>query len=95
MAGHGGKRQGAGRKKGVKDRVTLTVKDNILLVCDKLTGEKMGLLDEARKDPKWFYTNFYKMLIPRESGQEEGLPPEEQTPVNITIGVIDGRAASE
>jgi len=64
MAGTGGKREGAGRKKGVPSKLSGSVKQNIVSVFDKIGGrEKMAKwADENQTD---FY-RLYGRLAPTE-----------------------------
>jgi len=66
MAGNGGKRPGAGRPKGAKDKISRNVKQNILDTWQHLEAEGKGLYEEAQADPKWFYQNFVKGMVPKE-----------------------------
>ena len=56
MAGIGGKREGAGRKKGVPNKLSGSVKQNIVGVFDKIGGrEKMAKWAEENQ------TDFYRL----------------------------------
>jgi len=56
MAGTGGKREGAGRKKGVPNKLSGSVKQNIVGVFDKIGGrEKMAKWAEENQ------TDFYRL----------------------------------
>ncbi len=56
MAGLGGKREGAGRKKGVPNKLSGSVKQNIVGVFDKIGGrEKMAKWAEENQ------TDFYRL----------------------------------
>jgi len=56
MAGTGGKREGAGRKKGVPNKLSSSVKSNIVGVFDKIGGrEKMAKWAEENQ------TDFYRL----------------------------------
>jgi hypothetical protein len=70
MAGKGGKREGAGRPKGSKDKVNRNLKELVLEAADKLKRENKSLADEAEKDPKWFYQNFLKPMLPKDVNVE-------------------------
>jgi len=63
---NGGKRQGAGRPKGAKDKISRNLKQVVLDTVEKLEKEKKSLHEEATKDPKWFYANFVKPMLPKE-----------------------------
>ena len=62
----GGKREGAGRPVGSKDKITKDLKQLVLDAAAKLERENKSLYDEAVKDPKWFYANFVKPMLPKE-----------------------------
>ena len=56
MAGIGGKREGAGRKKGVPNKLSGSVKQNIVGVFDRIGGrEKMAKWAEENQ------TDFYRL----------------------------------
>ena len=64
MAGIGGKREGAGRKKGVPNKLSGSVKQNIVGVFDKIGGrDKMAKW--AEKNQTDFY-RLYGRLAPTE-----------------------------
>jgi hypothetical protein len=58
----GGKREGAGRKKGIPNKLSTTVKDNIISVFDGIGGIKT-MQAWAKKNPSHFY-NLYAKLLP-------------------------------
>jgi hypothetical protein len=64
MAGKGGATVGAGRKKGIPNKLTVKVKDAIKQAFDELGGVTY-LVDLGRKDPKTFTTLLCK-IIPAE-----------------------------
>ena len=67
MAGKCGKREGAGRPKGAKDKINRNLKENILEVWDKLEAEGKGLKETAdEKGADWFYVNFVKGMLPKD-----------------------------
>ena len=55
-----------GRPKGSKDKLSRDVKTRIMQVWDNLAANGQDLLDEAVKDPKWFYSNFVKGMVPKD-----------------------------
>lgn len=61
----GGRQPGAGRPKGMKNKIPRNLKDRILHVWNELEEKGMGLHDEAEKDPPWFYVNFVKPMLPK------------------------------
>ncbi len=66
MAGNGGKREGAGRPKGAKDKISRDLKAFVLETVERLDAEGKSLYSEAEKDPKWFYANFVKPMLPKD-----------------------------
>jgi hypothetical protein len=64
--GKGGKREGAGRKKGSKDKISRDLKQLVLDTAAKLEKEDKSLYDCAKDDPNWFYANFVKPMLPKE-----------------------------
>ena len=57
---------GPGRPKGSKDKLPRDLKERVLAVIAKLDKEKKSLYDIAKKDPKWFYVNFMKPMLPKD-----------------------------
>ncbi len=70
MATFGGKQRGAGRPKGSKDKISRNLKDRMIDVWNKLEKEKKGLHAVAKEDPKWFYVNFVKPMLPKDMSIE-------------------------
>jgi hypothetical protein len=67
ITGKGGVRPGAGRKKGVPNKLSMTVKDNVIEVFNQLGGTGQMLI--WAKDPK-NQSEFYKIytrLLPIEA----------------------------
>ena len=58
----GGKREGAGRKAGVPNKISATVKDNVISVFDELGGVQ-HMAKWAIDNPTQFY-NIYSKLMP-------------------------------
>lgn len=58
----GGKREGAGRKQGVPNKLSATVKDNVIAVFDQLGGVQ-HMAEWAAENPSQFY-NIYSKLMP-------------------------------
>lgn len=54
-----------GRPRGVKNKLPGELKKKILAICDNLDKEGKGLEDCAREEPRWFYENFLKVLVPK------------------------------
>lgn len=66
MAGKGGKREGAGRPKGAKDKINRNLKQLVLDTVAQLESENKSLGEVGRDDPKWFYANFVKPMLPKD-----------------------------
>jgi hypothetical protein len=64
---HGGRRSGAGRKKGVPNKLTADVKAAIIEAFSKVGGAEY-LLRLARSDPRTFCTLFGKVLPTQVTG---------------------------
>lgn len=63
---NGNSPKGPGRPKGKKNRLTNDVVQNILTVFDELQKVKgKSLLECATEDPAWFYSIFYRGLVPK------------------------------
>ena len=58
---HGGRRPGAGRKKGVPNKVTADIKAMVLGALDRAGGEEY-MLEQARSNPNAFLTLVGKVL---------------------------------
>lgn len=56
---------GPGRKQGSKNKLPSDLKGKVLAITNQLEAEGKGLYDEASSDPKWFYENFLKVLLPK------------------------------
>ena len=79
MAGHGGKREGAGRPKGSPNKFTTDLRDMILGALDAAGGEQY-LQRQAEKSPGAFLTLIGKVLpTTLESG-----------PGGMTVRIITG-----
>lgn len=62
----------SGRKKGVQNKVTRTVKETVLAVFNDLQSDpKSNLLDWAKKNPSYFYTIAAKLIPTEVSAQVE------------------------
>jgi hypothetical protein len=71
-SGRGGKREGAGRPLGVPNKLSATVKDNIITVFDDIGGiEQMSAW--AKENKTQFY-NMYAKLLPLQVTGEGGGP---------------------
>ena len=68
---HGGRRPGAGRKKGVPNRITADIKAMVLCALDRAGGEKY-MLEQARSNPNAFLTLVGKVLPTQITGANDG-----------------------
>lgn len=66
-----------GRPKGSKNKIPGTVKERVMAIWDMLEKEGKSLHETAKGDPKWFYTEFIKPLVPKESHVEANLMASE------------------
>ena len=62
----GGKREGAGRPPGAKNKIQTDLKQLVLETVEALEKDGKSLMVEAGKDPKWFYLNFVKPMLPKD-----------------------------
>jgi hypothetical protein len=67
----GGKREGAGRKPGVPNKITTTLKDMILGALDGVGGQQY-LQHQATENPTAFLTLIGKVLPMQLTGGGEG-----------------------
>ena len=61
MSGHGGKRQGAGRKRGVPNKLTAHIREAVENAFVEVGGEDY-LVKVAKEDPRTFCTLLGKIL---------------------------------
>jgi hypothetical protein len=65
-----------GRPRGTKNKTPVELVKEIMEIAGKLKDEDKGLLDCAKQNPKWFYENFLKPIIPKNVDINfEDLPP--------------------
>jgi hypothetical protein len=83
-AKHGGKREGAGRKPGSVNKLSTTVKQNVINVFDRLGGED-HMVNWAQENPNQFY-NLYAKLMPTQS--EIGTMDGQDSPLNVTLNFV-------
>lgn len=55
-----------GRPPGTKNKFPTALKDKVLHACAQLESLGKDLSSEATKDPRWFYENFVKPMLPKE-----------------------------
>lgn len=77
-----GKKMG-GRKKGVPNKVSTTVKENVIQVFQQLGGAK-AMAEWARENPTHFY-NLYAKLLP----QDVHKTVEHKVPTSIVFNAVD------
>lgn len=70
-SGKGGKRSGAGRKKGTPNKLTSDVKQMILNALDKAGGADY-LYDQSKDNPTAFMTLIGKVLPLQVTGEDGG-----------------------
>lgn len=82
---HGGKREGSGRKAGVPNKMSMTVKENVIQVFDMLGGiEHMATW--ASDNPNQFYAIYSKLMpLQTEISGVDGSP----IPLSIGIQLIE------
>jgi len=54
-----------GRPRGAKNKLPRDLVDRVLEISANLEEQGKGLQDCAEKDPKWFFENFVKPMIPK------------------------------
>jgi len=54
-----------GRPRGAKNRVPKDLVERVLQIAADLDEQGKGLQHCAEKDPKWFFENFLKRIIPK------------------------------
>ena len=81
---HGGRREGSGRKHGVPNKISSTVKQNVINVFDRLGGED-HMVNWAIENPNQFY-NIYAKLMPTQS--ELGTIDGQDSPLNVTLNFV-------
>lgn len=77
-----GKKMG-GRKKGVPNKVSTTVKENVIQVFQQLGGAK-AMAEWAKENPTHFY-NLYAKLLP----QDVHKTVEHKVPTSIVFNAVD------
>jgi hypothetical protein len=74
----------AGKPKGCKNKIPQSLRELVLRAAEELEAENKSLTDEARKDPKWFYENFFKPMLPKELD----LGNTDEKPLRIVVNMI-------
>ena len=78
-----------GRPRGAKNKLPRDLVDRVLEISANLEEQGKGLKDCAEQDPKWFFENFYKVMIPRNvllGGVEQAAPTK------IEVAFVGGKA---
>ena len=89
-----GKTKTGGRQQGVQNKLTKTVKEMILEVCNELQNDpKANMLEWARNNPKDFYLIAAK-LIPTEFSGPSGQPLYPQGGFNEVKYIIPAKTES-
>jgi len=84
LSSWGGKREGAGRTKGASNKLSATVKQNVINVFERIGGEDHMTM-WATENPNQFY-NIYAKLMPTQS--ELGTIDGQDSPINVTLKFI-------
>ena len=66
-----------GRPRGAKNKLPRDLVDRVLEISANLEEQGKGLLNCSEKDPKWFFENFLKPMIPKNvslGGTEQSKP---------------------
>ena len=79
----------AGRPIGAKNKVPRDLVERVLQISANLEEQGKGLLDCAEKDPRWFFENFLKPMIPKNVSLA-GIEPA--APAKIEIVFVEGKA---
>ncbi len=90
MAGVGGRREGAGRKKGSPNKINAELKDMILGALDDAGGQKY-LVKQAKENPKAFLTLVGRVL-PKEITGEGG---KSLFPKQFSINFVDSKPGDD
>jgi hypothetical protein len=80
--GHSG--NPAGKPRGCRNKIPKTLKERVLRAIEELEKENKSLTDEARKDPRWFYENFFRPMLPKELNFGNA----DEKPLRIVVNMI-------
>jgi len=80
---HGGSRAGAGRPKGVPNKVSRQVKENIISVFEELGGRE-AMTEWAKRDERNM-TEFYRMYT-KMAPIEQKITGDAENPIQMAIG---------
>ena len=71
-----------GRPREAKNRLPRNLVDRVLQISANLEEQGKGLLNCAEKDPRWFFENFLKPMIPKNVSLDGTNPAK---PVTIKV----------
>ena len=54
-----------GRPRGAKNKLPRDLVERVLQISADLDAQRKGLQDCAEQDPKWFFENFFKPILPK------------------------------
>jgi hypothetical protein len=79
----------AGRPNGAKNKLPRNLVDRVLDISANLEEQGNGLQECAEQDPKWFFENFLKPMIPKNIllGQTE-----QAEPLRVEVRFVGGKA---
>jgi hypothetical protein len=78
-----------GRPRGAKNKIPKNLVDQVLQIAADLEKHGKGLQDCAEKDPRWFFENFLKPMIPKNVALA-GIEPV--APTKFEIVFVEGKA---
>jgi hypothetical protein len=78
-----------GRPRGAKNKLPRDLADRVLEISADLEKQGKGLLACADKDPKWFFENFLKPLIPKNVLLGSS---EQARPLTVKVVFVEGKA---
>ncbi len=82
---------GPGRPKGSKDKIQKNLKQLVLDTITSLEAEGKSLHVEALEDPKWFYANFVKPMLPKDV--TIGGDPDNPVDLRWTVEIVKPKEA--
>lgn len=78
-----------GRPRGAKNKLPRTLVERVLEISASLEALGKGLQDIAEKNPKWFFENFLKPMIPKNVMLEGS---EQAGPTKIKVVFVETKA---
>jgi hypothetical protein len=78
-----------GRSRGAKNKLPRNLVDRVLEISANLEEQGKGLQECAGQDPKWFFENFLKPMIPKNVllGQTE-----QAEPLRVEVRFVERKA---